>query len=165
MVNFWLWRLERRSEDPEVIARGVAAGMFAGILPMLGQSFVAIAVASLVGGSRIIAAAMTFVSNPVTTFPIFLFDYWLGCKLLGRPMLSVKPSDFESWAAFSALGVDFVVAIFLGGIITGAVAGFASYFVGHALVKKLKERRAQRPSKPAVGTAHAEQDVSADRAS
>lgn len=144
LLTYWLWRLARQTERPEAIARGVAVGVFAGILPMLGQSFVAIALAWLVRGSKVIAAAMTFISNPVTTFPIFLFDYWLGCYLLDQKMLSLKPSDIESWESFSSLGYDFVIAIFLGGIITGAVAGGISYVIGHALVLRLKKERTQR---------------------
>lgn len=140
-ANYWLWRLAKREEDPEALARGIAVGMFAGVLPMLGQSFVAIALAWLFRGSRIVAAAMTFVSNPATTFPIFFLDYWVGCHLLGKPMLAIKQSDFESWDAFSALGLDFVVAIFLGGFVVGAIAGVISYFAGHAIVKRLKRKK------------------------
>lgn len=141
IVNYWLWRLAKQEEEPEALARGIAVGMFAGVLPMLGQSFVAIALAWALRGSRIVAAAMTFVSNPLTTFPIFLFDYWIGCQILSKPMLSLKQSDFESWESFSSLGMDFVITIFLGGIVFGAVVGGASYFVGHALVKRVRARK------------------------
>ncbi len=140
----------------------MAVGVFAGILPMLGQSFVAIALAWLVRGSKIVAAAMTFVSNPLTTFPIFLFDYWLGSFILQRDMLKVSPSDFESWEKFSALGVDFVFTIFLGGIIAGAVAGAVSYFLGHALVMRIKAERDNRP-KLRTAMSAAEKEKSASR--
>lgn len=164
LATYWLWRLGRQQERPEVIARGVAVGMFAGVLPMLGQSFVAIALAWAVRGSKIVAAAMTFVSNPLTTFPIFLFDYWLGSLILGREMLSVKPSDFESWERFSALGTSFVFTIFLGGIITGAVVGAVSYFLGHALVKHIQSERRNRP-RLRTATSVADRASSSDRVS
>lgn len=149
LANYWLWRLAKREEEPEALARGIAVGMFAGLLPMLGQSFVAIALAWAVGGSRIVAAAMTFVSNPLTTFPIFVFDYWVGCQLLSKEMLHVSPSDFESWEKFSALGLDFVLTIFAGGLLVGGLSGVIAYFAGHSIVKKLQARRHQkRPARP-----------------
>lgn len=153
VLNYWLWRLAKQEEEPEALARGIAVGMFAGVLPMLGQSFVAIALAWAVRGSRIVAAAMTFVSNPLTTFPIFLLDYWIGCQILGKAMLAVKKSDFESWESFSSLGMDFVLTIFLGGAVFGAIVGACSYFVGHAIVKRLrakKKRRRPRPIEPEI---------------
>lgn len=163
LSTYWLWRLSRQSDRPESIARGVAVGVFAGILPMLGQSFVAIALAWLVRGSKVTAAAMTFISNPLTTFPIFFFDYWLGCHILDQKMIRVVPEHFESWDSIKALGVDFVIAIFLGGVIFGAAAGGLSYFLGHALVKRLRHERSMRPRLRTAASA-ADSPVRSDRA-
>lgn len=33
IINYWLWRLAKQEEEPEALARGIAVGMFAGILP------------------------------------------------------------------------------------------------------------------------------------
>lgn len=144
LLNYWLWRLAKHEEDAEAIARGIGVGMLAGVLPMFGQSFVAIALAWVFRGSRIIAAAMTFVSNPLTTFPIFFFDYWLGCAVLGKEMLPISEGDFTSWERFSALGLEFLVAIFFGGALFGGVAGVMSYLAARPIVNRMQARRRER---------------------
>jgi len=143
-LGYWLWWITHDQAAPEAIARGIGVGVFAGILPMLGQSLVAIPLAWLVRGSKVVAAAMTFISNPVTTVPIFLFDYWVGCKILGRKGIDPAPENFESWEAISKLGTDFLVTIFTGGIVVGIVAGLVAWYLGHAYVLQSRRRKERR---------------------
>ena len=72
-----LWRFTRRS-----VPRGVALGVSAGILVPLGQIPVS-AVLALPFRANIPAAAMTtFITNPLTTPPLWVAAYWVGRKVL-----------------------------------------------------------------------------------
>jgi uncharacterized protein (DUF2062 family) len=144
LLGYWIWWITHDQAAPEAIARGIGVGVFAGVLPMVGQSLIAIPLAWMVGGSKVVAAAMTFLSNPITAVPIFLFDYWVGCKILGKKMIDTSTADFSTWEGISKLGTDFIVTIFLGGIIVGVIAGSVSYFLGHAYVLRVRQRKERR---------------------
>lgn len=73
-----LWRLKR-----EAIARGLAAGLFFGLLMPVAQFFFAAALAVLVRGNLAVAALATFVSNPLTVAPIYWAAYRVGGRLFG----------------------------------------------------------------------------------
>jgi hypothetical protein len=77
----WLWAQEGSHGQR---ARGLAAGIFCGCFPFFGlQTLLGVALASLVRGNHLLAAAGTWVSNPFTYVPLFWFNYQLGSWLLG----------------------------------------------------------------------------------
>ena len=64
----WLWQ---QDGSPGHRARGLAAGVFTGCLPFFGlQIVLGVALAATIRGNRILAAAGTWISNPLTTLPI-----------------------------------------------------------------------------------------------
>ncbi|RVQ69741.1 DUF2062 domain-containing protein [Croceicoccus ponticola] len=72
-----LWRFTRRS-----VPRGVALGIAAGIIIPLGQIFVAAMLALPFRANVPVAAALTFITNPITTPFVWWFANWLGTVLL-----------------------------------------------------------------------------------
>lgn len=77
-------RVLRLTASPHAIAAGVAAGVFASFTPYLGFHFVlAFAVAYLIAGNFIAAAAGTFFGNPFS-FPFI----WASTYATGRFILS-----------------------------------------------------------------------------
>jgi len=115
----WLWRQEG---SPAQRARGLASGVFLGCLPFFGlQIVLSVALASLVRGNHLLAAAGTWISNPLTSLPLYWFNYQLGCLLLGPgggwPGLGV----FRSEAVWS-LGWSFAARMLLGSTLVGAIA-------------------------------------------
>jgi len=72
-----LWRFTRRS-----VPRGVALGMFAGIMFPFAQIVLAAAMALPFRANIPTAALTTFVTNPLTTPPLWVFAYWVGRKVL-----------------------------------------------------------------------------------
>ncbi|MFN9910209.1 MAG: DUF2062 domain-containing protein [bacterium] len=58
--------------------------MFTGCYPFFGlQILLGVALANLVRGSQILAAAGTWISNPLTSLPLYWFNYQVGSWLLG----------------------------------------------------------------------------------
>ena len=74
-----LWQLDRGS-----IARGVAIGLFFGLLLPLAQFLFAVAFAIWLRGHVAVAAAATFVTNPLTFAPLYWLAHRIGSTLLGR---------------------------------------------------------------------------------
>ena len=76
----WLWAQEGSHGQR---ARGLAAGIFCGCFPFFGlQTLLGVALASVVRGNHLLAAAGTWVSNPFTYVP--LYWWWLERDLRQR---------------------------------------------------------------------------------
>lgn len=73
-----LWKLRRES-----IARGLAAGLFFGLLVPVAQFFFAAAFAVVLRGNLAVAALATFVSNPLTVAPLYWLAYRVGVLITG----------------------------------------------------------------------------------
>ena len=117
-----LWHLNRHSA-----AGGAAVGLFCGLIPgpfqMLGAAIGAVAFRV----NLPLALLTTLYTNPLTIVPLYFFEYWLGCKLLGLPL---EPFSFEmshDWFINHLLPVwkPFV----LGSIVTSLVVSLVGYVV------------------------------------
>lgn len=96
-----LWRFTRRS-----VPRGVALGIATGILIPLGQIPASAALALPLRANVPAAALTTFITNPVTTPPLWIAAYWVGRRVLrldatipGHPIAShvVAPQGWMHW--------------------------------------------------------------------
>lgn len=96
-----LWRMERGS-----VARGVAIGLFFGLLLPLAQFLFAVAFAVWLRGHVAVAAAATFVTNPLTFAPLYWVAYRIGSVLLGQPRTDADATQVaeQATAAVSAQG-------------------------------------------------------------
>ena len=68
-----LWHFNRHS-----VPRGVAVGLFCGVLMPVAHTPVAILAASPVRANAIVAVAATWVINPVTLGPLLIAAHWIG---------------------------------------------------------------------------------------
>ena len=77
-----LWHLNRRS-----IAFGLAIGLFIGFMPILGQMFVAAALAIIIRVNLPIAVMAVWITNPITMGPIYFIAYQMGAAVLAMPVV------------------------------------------------------------------------------
>ena len=75
-----LWTTHRRS-----VCKAFAAGVFIAFLPIPGHVLLAVVVAIYWRINIGVAAATTFLSNPLTFAPIVLAEYQIGRWLIGAP--------------------------------------------------------------------------------
>ena len=122
----WIWQQEG---TPEQRARGLAAGIFCGCFPIFGlQTLVGIALASVVRGNHLLAAAGTWISNPLTYVPLYWFNYTIGALLLGPG---------RQWPGFNALhpddisqmGWSVLSRLLLGSSITGTICAALGWWL------------------------------------
>ena len=122
----WIWQQEG---TPEQRARGLAAGIFCGCFPIFGlQTLVGIALASVVRGNHLLAAAGTWISNPFTYVPLYWFNYQLGALLLG-PGRRWPGFDALHQSDFGAMGWSVISRLMLGSTITGAVCAALGWWL------------------------------------
>jgi len=101
-----------------------------------------VAIALRIKGNPLMAAAGTWISNPITYLPIYAFNYRLGCWILGRRAVNLF-TDVESMKALIDTSADVGVALMLGSLVMGAIFGTASYFVGLPLIRRARRRYRQ----------------------
>ena len=141
-LHYFYLRFIRLRGSPEAIARGLAAGVFAGLFPFIAtQTLIAILLAAIVRGNKIVAAAATWISNPFTAFPIYAFNFQIGRWLLGSDNLNFNRESFNSWEAIMALGTEFVADLLLGCLVVASISAVASYFLSLWFVRRIRSRR------------------------
>jgi len=115
----WLWQQEGSHGQR---ARGLAAGIFCGCFPFFGvQTLLGIGLASLLRGNHLLAAAGTWISNPITYVPLYWFNYQLGAWLLG-PGRGWPSAEVLQREGFWELGWSFSSRLLLGSSLVGLVA-------------------------------------------
>lgn len=92
-----LWHINRNS-----LARAIYIGVLCAFFPLPGQMPLAIAGALLFRANVPMAIALTWITNPITTIPVFWFSYSIGALLLGEPLIGFNTlglilSDFTLW--------------------------------------------------------------------
>lgn len=150
LLRYWLKICQRRlylsirklKGKPVTLAKGIAVGVFAGCFPFFGlQSLIGVLLATLIRGNQIAAIAGTWVSNPLTYVPLFVFNFKVGELLLGAREFSSDQISFESLSNFMEFGSAFVITLLVGCAIVGAIASVISYFVSLSLFKRLKSKK------------------------
>ncbi len=152
--RYFCLRFVRLPETSKAIARGVAVGAFAGMFPIFGfQIICGISLAAILRGSKLAAAAATWISNPFTYVPLLALNFHVGQWLLGTTQLSFSQLEVLSWTQLWDLGSAFMATLFLGCFVMGSIVAIASYIGGLWLVHHLRHRhwRAHAPKSLADG--------------
>lgn len=140
--RYFYLRFVRLRGSPEAIARGAAAGIFAGLFPLIAtQMAVAILLAALIRGNKIVAATATWVSNPLTAVPIYAFNYQVGKWLLSSNDQSFSSQSLESWQEMTQLGTEFLIDLLVGCFVVGSFSAVSSYFLCLWLVRRVRHSR------------------------
>ncbi len=122
-------QLAQQEGSPGQRSRGLAAGVFAGCFPFFGlQTLLGVALASLLRGNRILAAAGTWISNPFTYVPLYWFNYTIGKHLLGDHPggldgLHGGAASSVPWNDVWSLGWAVARCVLLGSTLVGLASG------------------------------------------
>ncbi|AFY79945.1 DUF2062 domain-containing protein [Oscillatoria acuminata] len=134
--RYYYWRLVRQKGSPEFLARGLAAGVFAGLFPLFGlQTILGVALAILFRGNKWMAVAGTWVSNPLTYGPIFWLNFEVGQWLLKSHEV-FELERIQSTKALLEVGADFLIILFVGCLVMASFSAFLSYFLGLKLIRR-----------------------------
>ena len=88
--------------------------MLTGCYPVFGlQMVIGIGLASLVRGNHLLAVAGTWISNPLTSLPLYWLNYQVGCWLLGPGPVFPSLSQLKDGELLN-LGTSFTGRLMLG---------------------------------------------------
>jgi uncharacterized protein (DUF2062 family) len=145
-------------DTPNAIAGGVAFGFFFGCMPIFGLKNLSAIFCSWLTRCNILAAVLGGLLHDVTLplMPvIYLWEYQLGCWLLGEPSLFSK-GGFEMTLSLQQLWREFVTLgkpLLLGSVVFSAPQALLSFFVTRAIVVRHQRKKQATPpsaeSKPA----------------
>jgi hypothetical protein len=113
-----IWHLNRRS-----VAGGLAIGLFFGFMPIIGQIFIACALAILFRVNLPIAFMGVWISNPLTFAPMFFFAYKIGAWILGIPVGQYGFDPSWEWLStdFLAIWQPLLLGSFICGTVSAAI--------------------------------------------
>lgn len=147
-----LWHFNRRS-----LERAVVVGVIAAFVPLPAQMFLAVLFAFLVRANVPMSVGLTWLTNPLTTLPVFWAAYWVGAKLLGEAPIGIAVigqvlSEVSAWvmtrgeAGFGLHHVFslkvFLVGLLVSAVLTSLVLGAAfRLFWRHRVAQEWKKRR------------------------
>lgn len=144
-----LWRFHRRS-----VPRGVALGIVVGVLIPVAQTVFAALLALPARANVPVAALTTFITNPLTTPPIWIAAYWVGRWVLrldamtsGRLISTQVHGEAGGWLSW--LLSDAAPATAVGLLLISAVAAAVGYLIAAFvwrwwIAHKWRHRKAHR---------------------
>ncbi|HUW56274.1 MAG TPA: DUF2062 domain-containing protein [Planctomycetota bacterium] len=169
----WLMML---NDTPHSIAMGVAVGLFVALTPTMGIQMLFVAFVSLfIRCNRTAGMSIVWVTNPLTSVPIFFGNYVIGTWLLRMTPLS-WPSfwqrfrdafAYDRWyerliAMFRALGrlsLDLAGPLWLGSIVVAAAVSVPAYFVVRRAVVAHRRAHQRRLEAALAAEGDAREDV------
>jgi uncharacterized protein (DUF2062 family) len=144
-IRYGYLRFIRLKGSSAQIARGLALGVFWGMFPLPGlQMAIAILTATVFRGSKIAAAAGTWLSNPITTLPFAALNFHIGQTLLGHEWSDLPTDNLRSLDGILNLGVEVIAAYLLGCLVVGSCAALLSYVIGEPIIAIIQQRNLMR---------------------
>lgn len=161
-------RLKRLPDTPEKVARGVAAGVFVAFTPFYGLHFLIAALLALAVRGNVLAAIIgTFVNNVLTAVPIAALSIAIGSFLLGvnpdqglvrevgqlfasaawdlwHNVVAIFTPARADWSKLDLFYHDAFLPYLVGGLVPGALAAAASYWLTVPLVRAYQAARRRR---------------------
>ncbi len=121
------------------VARGVAAGLFAALIPLPLQMLIAVLLAAPLRGNILVAMVMTWISNPFTLLPITYIVFSVGHWITGNtevfsdiPEFHVDLFDYKSMLSDALSWLQHAGKSFLIGL---PVTAFLFALAGYLLVE------------------------------
>ncbi len=139
--KYYLRRIQSLQEEPKAIARGFAIGVFTGCFPFFGiQMIAALVFAILFKGNKIAAMMGTWISNPFTYIPIFLFNFQIGNFILSN-LFNINfdyLTDFnpDSWENLTDSGKEITLTLLIGSFFIGSIFAILAYYITLTIAKK-----------------------------
>lgn len=138
-MRAWVRNLVKVRDTPEALARGLAVGFFFGVSFFWGlQIALAVLFAYLLGGNKVVAAAMTAISNPLTSLPLYTVCYLIGHLLVGGQDTLPDFRRIHSIQGFLDLGPHFFITMLVGTTVLGLLGAVVVYFSSNRLLAALR---------------------------
>lgn len=145
-------------DSPHRIALGMAVGLWVAWTPTVGlQTFIVLPIVWATRANPLAAILGIYLSNPLTFLPMYWVEYQVGAMFMSdTPTIaefSQEPPENGQPGepiAFTNIGWQMWIAMWIGGILLGIVTAIPGYFVTRWFIIKSRARHAVL--KPAATT-------------
>jgi uncharacterized protein len=147
-------------DPPHRLALGVALGLFVTFSPAIGlQTFFLLLLAWLFNANKLVGMPFLYISNPVTTIPVYYPSYWIGRLMVGSEPVSWEwwqqlASPPESWWAATTFYWDRLMTIawplWVGSLIVGLFWGLIGYWCTYSIVRSYRLRLWGQTTRPSA---------------
>ncbi len=152
-----LWHFNRRC-----LNKAVYIGVMSSFFPLPGQMLIALVFCLYFRANVPMAVALTWITNPLTTIPIFYVAYWLGAVMFDVPMINFEligqmlsalslwifsdgANPFVTYRSSVSL-TAFLTGLLIIGTISSIICGILFNFVWRfKVVATWKKRHGYRP--------------------
>ncbi len=86
------------------------------------------------------AAVGTWVSNPLTYVPIFMFNFKVGQWILGSTD-AIDPDRWDNLDVLLAMGGEFIGILLVGCAVVGLTLAIVSYTIGLHVIRRARRMR------------------------
>ena len=119
--------------SPFFNAKGIAIGVFCGCFPFFGfQTLLGLFLARVAKGNLFLAAIGTWISNPFTYIPLYLFNYKVGSSLLNNSPDIIFDKNLiakELWEKGSVFSIRLILGSTLVGLFLASISGVIIFFI------------------------------------
>jgi len=149
----WIRTIIHLDDTPHSLALGTAIGVFIGLTPTVGIQMVLVMITAFLTRrffhfNRIAGLLGVYISNPVTTIPLYWYSYRLGTCFFEHHMTWAEfkrlftDAELMNWwgtlkTVFFAVGPPLIV----GSIVLGAILAVISYVLIYVLAARLQRIR------------------------
>ncbi|MBL4886215.1 MAG: DUF2062 domain-containing protein [Planctomycetaceae bacterium] len=160
--RLWVRKIIGLDDTPRAIALGAAIGTFIAFTPTVGaQMLIVLAVGWLCKPvfrfNKLASLVAVYISNPVTTLPIYWFNYWVGSFIVPGNLTRERLATFLDYQGFSQWGqslwamlVEIGWPLLLGSLIVGLLCALPTYPLVKFLVESLQARKRAHQIKQGV---------------
>ena len=136
-IRYFYLRLVLVPDRSYHVARGLAAGVFVGMLPVIPfQTVVAVFLAWLLRGSKFAGAAGTWITNPLTISPFYAIFYILGRAITPFGHITGLPASMNIDILLN-IGGDVFLAMLFGGLAMGVILAPLTYWLTFRYIDRL----------------------------
>ena len=152
-----LWHFNRHS-----LNKAVYIGVLSAFFPLPGQMLLAL-IGSLIFRANVpMALGLTWITNPLTSLPIFYAGYYIGAKILDAPMISLRLigrmiADFSLWVLADGANpfityqgtvsiAAFCIGVTILAVLTSIICGLAFKAVWRYRTVASWQKRQKKPS-------------------
>ena len=126
---------------PYFNAKGIAVGVFSGCFPFFGfQTLLGIFFAKLINGNLVLAAIGTWISNPFTYIPLYVFNFKIGSLFFKDYS---KKIDFKELIGNDIWSQGWIITsrLFIGSCLVGLCLGFIFGFLTFYLYRIRSQKK------------------------
>ena len=123
----------KQDGSPFFNAKGVAVGVFCGCFPFFGfQTLLGLFLARVAKGNLFLAAIGTWISNPLTYIPLYLFNYKVGSYFLKNSPDIILDKNLmieELWEQGGVFSLRLILGSALVGLLLSSISGVIVFFL------------------------------------